>query len=123
LIIRHVRYGNFEDILSRINEYEGGIEKMALGFKSFGCHVENDNTFVVREWAPGAQVFKIFGVVTVAGMGRGSSVLYFHPILEQKLPKIGRKYTKIGLKRSPKANFYSKRLKIGYSKVFLTKTR
>ncbi len=61
--------------------------------------------------------------VTVAGMGRGSSVLYFHPILEQKLPKIGRKYTKIGLKRSPKANFYSKRLKIGYNKVFLPKTR
>jgi hypothetical protein len=51
-----VRYGNFEDILSRIEEYEGGIEEMALGFKNFGCHVESDNTFVVREWAPGAQV-------------------------------------------------------------------
>ena len=39
-----------------MDEYEGGIQKMALGFKTLGCHVENDNTFVIREWAPGAQV-------------------------------------------------------------------
>jgi hypothetical protein len=39
-----------------MNEFEGGIQNMALGFKTLGCHVESDNTFVIREWAPGAQV-------------------------------------------------------------------
>jgi 1,4-alpha-glucan branching enzyme len=49
------RYGNFEDIVKRIDEYEGGIENFALGYQSFGCHVEPDNTFVIKEWAPNAQ--------------------------------------------------------------------
>lgn len=50
------RYGNFEDIVARINELEGGIKKFSLGFETMGCHVDEDNTFVMREWAPGAQV-------------------------------------------------------------------
>jgi len=56
VVIFPPRYGNYEDILARMNEFEGGIQNMALGFKTLGCHVESDNTFVIREWAPGAQV-------------------------------------------------------------------
>ena len=50
------RYGNYEDIVARIENYEGGIENFSLGFQQMGCHVEEDNTFVIREWAPNAQV-------------------------------------------------------------------
>jgi hypothetical protein len=50
------RYGNYTDIVARIDEHEGGIEKMATGYKTMGCHVEAGNKFVCRQWAPGAQV-------------------------------------------------------------------
>ena len=30
------RYGNFEDMLTRMDKVEGGIEKMALGHEYFG---------------------------------------------------------------------------------------
>ena len=50
------RYGNFEDFLKRMEEVEGGVEKMSEAFKTMGCHVKDDNTFICRQWAPGAQV-------------------------------------------------------------------
>ena len=52
----HCRYGNFEDFLKRMDEVEGGIDKMSRGYDYFGAHVEPDNTFVMRQWAPAAQV-------------------------------------------------------------------
>ena len=55
------RYGNFEDILERMNTIEGGIEKMALGHEYFGAHVEQNNRFVMRQWAPGAQEMWLMG--------------------------------------------------------------
>ena len=42
--------------MKQMDQVEGGILKMAEGFKHFGCHVEADNSFVIRQWAPGAQV-------------------------------------------------------------------
>ena len=36
-----------------MNEQEDGIKNMALGHKYFGCHVNADNSFVIRQWAPG----------------------------------------------------------------------
>ena len=51
-----LRYGNFEDFLKRMEEVEGGVEKMSEAYKSMGCHVKDDNTFVCRQWAPAAQV-------------------------------------------------------------------
>ena len=56
----HSRYGNFEDFLKRMDEVEGGIDKMSRGYDYFGAHVEPDNTFVMRQWAPAAQVGYIF---------------------------------------------------------------
>lgn len=55
------RYGNFEDFLQRMEKVEGGIGKMAQGYNYFGCHVLEDNTFVMREWAPGAQEMWVMG--------------------------------------------------------------
>ena len=34
------RYGNFEDMINRMDEVEGGIEKMALGHEHFCAHVD-----------------------------------------------------------------------------------
>ena len=53
-----IRYGNFDDILNRMNEHEDGIKNMALGHKYFGCHVNADNSFVIRQWAPGITLIK-----------------------------------------------------------------
>lgn len=50
------RYGNFDDFMHHINEHEGSIEEFANGFRSMGCHVDKDNNFVVKQWAPGALV-------------------------------------------------------------------
>ena len=55
------RYGNFEDFSKKMEEVEGGIEEMALGYEYFGASVETDNTFVMRQWAPGALAMWIFG--------------------------------------------------------------
>lgn len=55
------RYGNYDDILKRMDEVENGIENMALGHNYFGCHVESDNSFTIRQWAPGAVEMWLMG--------------------------------------------------------------
>ena len=50
------RYGNFEDFVKRIDKVEGSIAKYAEGYKTMGCHVQEDYTFVCTQWAPGAAV-------------------------------------------------------------------
>ena len=39
-----------------MDEVEGGIDNMSRGYNYYGAHVESDNTFVMRQWAPSAQV-------------------------------------------------------------------
>ena len=56
-----VRYGNFEDFLHRMDKVEGGIKEMAKGYDYFGCHVEEENVFVCRQWAPAAQEMWLMG--------------------------------------------------------------
>ena len=48
-------------MLQRIEEMEGGIDKMALGHEYFGAHVGPDNTFIMRQWAPGAVEMWLMG--------------------------------------------------------------
>ena len=50
------RYGNFDDFVKRIEAVEGSLGKFSESYKSMGCHVEDDGTFIARQWAPGAQV-------------------------------------------------------------------
>ena len=44
-----------------MNEVEGGIKEMAKGYDYFGCHVEEENVFVCRQWAPAAQEMWLMG--------------------------------------------------------------
>ena len=44
-----------------MDNIEGGIEEMANGYKYFGCHVEKDNTFICRQWAPAAKEMWLMG--------------------------------------------------------------
>ncbi len=55
------RYGNFEDFINRIDAIEGSIEKFADSYKTMGCQVEADNTFVCTQWAPTAQEMWLYG--------------------------------------------------------------
>jgi len=55
------RYGNFEDMIHRMNQVEGGIEKMATGHHYFGAHCLQDNSFLMRQWCPGAQEMWLMG--------------------------------------------------------------
>lgn len=55
------RYGNFEDFLKRMEEVEGGIEKMAESYKTMGCHVDKDNNFICTQWIPAAQEVWLYG--------------------------------------------------------------
>ena len=61
ILIFCVRYGNFEDFLHRMDKVEGGIKEMARGYDYFGCHVEEENVFVCRQWAPAAQEMWLMG--------------------------------------------------------------
>jgi len=55
------RYGNFEDFVKQLDAVEGGIDKFAEAYKTMGCHVESDGTFVCLQWAPAAQAIWLYG--------------------------------------------------------------
>ena len=59
--ILYTRYGNFEDVIRRMEDIEGGIQEMAKGFNYFGCHVDEENTFTCRQWAPSAKEMWLMG--------------------------------------------------------------
>jgi 1,4-alpha-glucan branching enzyme len=40
---------------------EGGVCKFSESYLDMGCHVGADNTFVCRQWIPGAQEAWLFG--------------------------------------------------------------
>lgn len=46
--------------LRRIEE-SGGVENFSQGHKYFGIHIQQDNSVVVREWAPGAKELYLTG--------------------------------------------------------------
>ncbi|KAK7098391.1 hypothetical protein V1264_002701 [Littorina saxatilis] len=49
------RYGCFKDLVQHINQHEGGLNKFTKGYEYYGVHRLQDNSIVVREWAPGAE--------------------------------------------------------------------
>lgn len=55
------RYGLFTDLLSRINQNEGGLEKFSRGYETFGIHRTPDNGIYMKEWAPGAEGIALRG--------------------------------------------------------------
>ncbi len=48
-------------MIKRMDEVEDGIANMAKGYEYFGAHVTADKSFVMREWAPGAQEMWLMG--------------------------------------------------------------
>lgn len=47
--------------MKRITESEGGIDNFSQGYKYYGIHVQQDNSVVAREWAPGAKQLYLTG--------------------------------------------------------------
>ena len=48
------RHGCMQQWLKAFEEGEGGIDIFTKGYEYFGVHINNDNSVVAREWAPGA---------------------------------------------------------------------
>ena len=55
------RYGCFTDLLSKINQNEGGIEKFSRGYEHFGIRRTHENGIYMKEWAPGAEGISLRG--------------------------------------------------------------
>ncbi|XP_057375752.1 1,4-alpha-glucan-branching enzyme-like [Daphnia carinata] len=55
------RYGTFDKLRKEICQCEGGIDKFTSGYKSFGIHVNQDNSVSCKEWAPGARQLYLYG--------------------------------------------------------------
>jgi 1,4-alpha-glucan branching enzyme len=57
----HFRYGVFDKLRKEICESEGGIDKFTTAYKSFGIHINEDNSVTCKEWAPGARQLYLYG--------------------------------------------------------------
>lgn len=49
------RYAVFKDYVERIEIGDENLEQFTTAYKHFGIHIQDDNSVVAREWAPGAQ--------------------------------------------------------------------
>jgi len=49
------RYALFKDYVEKIEEGDGDLRQFTTAYESFGIHVQDDNSVVAKEWAPGAQ--------------------------------------------------------------------
>lgn len=47
--------------MQKFNENEGGLDQFSQGHKYYGIHIQQDNSVVAREWAPGAQQLYLTG--------------------------------------------------------------
>lgn len=55
------RYGAFDNLRNEINDSEGGIATFTSAYKSFGIHINQDNSVSCKEWAPGACQLYLYG--------------------------------------------------------------
>lgn len=55
------RYGAFDNLRNEINDSEGGIATFTSAYKSFGIHINQDNSVSCKEWAPGASQLYLYG--------------------------------------------------------------
>ncbi|XP_018398849.1 PREDICTED: 1,4-alpha-glucan-branching enzyme [Cyphomyrmex costatus] len=49
------RYALFKDYVEKIEEGDGDLKQFTTAYESFGIHIQDDNSVVAKEWAPGAQ--------------------------------------------------------------------
>ena len=55
------RYGEFDKLRKEICQNEGGLNRFSLAFKTFGIHINDDNSVSCKEWAPGANQLFLYG--------------------------------------------------------------
>ncbi|XP_077150188.1 1,4-alpha-glucan-branching enzyme isoform X1 [Ranitomeya variabilis] len=55
------RYALFEDLLNKLEGFEGGLEKFSRSYQSFGIHSQPDGGIYCKEWAPGAEAVFLTG--------------------------------------------------------------
>ncbi|KAJ8912435.1 hypothetical protein NQ315_006102 [Exocentrus adspersus] len=55
------RYGCFRDLQDAIEENGGGFDNFTKAYTYYGIHVQQDNSIVCREWAPGARQLFLTG--------------------------------------------------------------
>lgn len=56
-----IRYALYKDYLERLEIGDGSLEKFSTGYKTFGIHINEDNSVTAKEWAPGAQELFLTG--------------------------------------------------------------
>jgi 1,4-alpha-glucan branching enzyme len=47
--------------MTRIDESEGGLDSFSQAYKYYGIHIQQDNSVIAREWAPGAKELYLTG--------------------------------------------------------------
>ncbi|XP_043478723.1 1,4-alpha-glucan-branching enzyme [Leptopilina heterotoma] len=55
------RYGLFKDVIERIESGEQSLYNFSKSYENFGIHINDDNSVIAREWAPGAQELFLTG--------------------------------------------------------------
>ena len=55
------RFKIFQGYLEDMNKMEGGLEKFALGYKTFGPQVQPNGSIIWTEWAPAAKSLHLTG--------------------------------------------------------------
>ena len=55
------RYDLYKKWRGALDEFEGGLDEFSLSYRRYGLNVQEDNSIVYREWAPGAAQVRLFG--------------------------------------------------------------
>ncbi|KAI4492412.1 hypothetical protein M0804_002203 [Polistes exclamans] len=55
------RYGLFKHYLDKIEQGDGNLKKFTKAYDTYGIHINEDNSVIAREWAPGAQELFLTG--------------------------------------------------------------
>lgn len=43
------------DYVEKIEDGDGSLKQFTSAYENFGIHIQDDNSVVAKEWAPGAQ--------------------------------------------------------------------
>lgn len=49
------------DYVEKIEEGDGDLKKFTKAYETFGIHIQDDNSVIAKEWAPGAQEVLLTG--------------------------------------------------------------
>ncbi|KAF5284607.1 hypothetical protein FQA39_LY16965 [Lamprigera yunnana] len=55
------RYACFKDAVNKIDESGGGLKEFTQGYRYYGVNIQQDNSILCREWAPGAKQLFLTG--------------------------------------------------------------